>query len=77
VRTGYLTCNGERVVLSHCSRLLADLLRTIHQLEEDFAERCGVDPDAGRDMTSRGRGRTSIPAYRGITSMRSLPCTTR
>ncbi|MDH6107806.1 hypothetical protein P3T36_006418 [Kitasatospora sp. MAP12-15] len=43
VRTGYLTCNGERVVLAHCSRLLADLLRTIRQLEQDFAAQCGVD----------------------------------
>ncbi|MFB7665011.1 hypothetical protein ACFC1R_13815 [Kitasatospora sp. NPDC056138] len=43
VRTGYLSCNGERVVLQHCSRLLADFVRTIRQLEEDFAARCGVD----------------------------------
>lgn len=44
VRVGYLSCNGERVVLQHCSRLLADFVRTIRQLEEDFAARCGVDP---------------------------------
>lgn len=44
VRVGYLSCNGERVVLQHCSRLLADFLRTIRQLEEDFAARCGADP---------------------------------
>lgn len=42
VRTGYLSCNGERVVLRHCSRHLADFLRTIRQLEEDFASRCGA-----------------------------------
>jgi hypothetical protein len=38
VRCGYLARNGERVVLWHCSRLLADFLRTIRQLEEGFAE---------------------------------------
>ncbi|GAA1239990.1 hypothetical protein GCM10009665_33580 [Kitasatospora nipponensis] len=48
VRTGYLACNGERVVLAHCSHLLADLLRTIRQLERDFATGCGVDPMPAR-----------------------------
>jgi hypothetical protein len=37
VRVGYLSCNGERVVLLHCSDLLADLVRTIRQLEDAFA----------------------------------------
>ncbi|MFI6443889.1 hypothetical protein [Kitasatospora sp. NPDC050543] len=44
VRTGYLSGNGERVVLQHCSRLLADFLRTIRQIEEDFTARCGAEP---------------------------------
>ncbi|WP_344442426.1 hypothetical protein [Kitasatospora nipponensis] len=48
MRTGYLACNGERVVLAHCSHLLADLLRTIRQLERDFATGCGVDPMPAR-----------------------------
>lgn len=44
VRIGYLSCNGERVVLHHCSSYLADFLRTLRQLEEDFARRCGAEP---------------------------------
>ena len=48
VRTGYLTCNGERVTLAHCSRLFADLLRTIRHLEQDFAAQCGADPMPAR-----------------------------
>lgn len=46
VRNGYLSCNGERVVLRHCSRLLADFVRTIRQLEENFATRSGADSAA-------------------------------
>ncbi|GAB2693713.1 hypothetical protein GCM10010442_09190 [Kitasatospora kifunensis] len=46
LRTGYLSCNGERVVLRHCSRLLADFLRTIRQIEENFAARIGAEPAA-------------------------------
>lgn len=41
VNVGYLSRNGERVVLKHCSRLLADFVRTIRQLEGDFTARCG------------------------------------
>ncbi|MFJ2862887.1 hypothetical protein [Kitasatospora sp. NPDC087314] len=41
VSTGYLSRNGERVVLSYTSRPLADLVRTISQLESDFATRIG------------------------------------
>ena len=33
VETGYLVRNGRRVVLWHCSRILADLLRTLRRLE--------------------------------------------
>ncbi|GAA1233439.1 hypothetical protein GCM10009665_24650 [Kitasatospora nipponensis] len=44
VRTGYLSRNGERVVLAHTSRLLADFLRRIRQLESDFAARLGAHP---------------------------------
>jgi hypothetical protein len=39
VRTGYLFSNGERVVLSHTSRLLADFMSKIRHLESDFAAR--------------------------------------
>ncbi|WP_371493831.1 hypothetical protein OG871_02155 [Kitasatospora sp. NBC_00374] len=39
VQHGYLTCDGERVVLPYCSGVLADLLRTIRQLEGDIAHR--------------------------------------
>lgn len=46
VRTGYLSCNGERVVLRHCSRLLAEFLRTLRQIEENFAARIGTEPTA-------------------------------
>ncbi|MFH9349392.1 hypothetical protein [Kitasatospora sp. NPDC017646] len=42
VSTGYLSRNGERVVLSHTSRPLADLVRKISQLENDFAARIGA-----------------------------------
>ncbi|GAA5006213.1 hypothetical protein GCM10025734_46090 [Kitasatospora paranensis] len=49
VRTGYLHGNGERVVLEHCSRLLADFARTIRLLEDDFSVRCTTEqtPAAG------------------------------
>lgn len=51
VRTGYLSCNGERVVLQDCSRLLADFVRKIRRIEEDFIARCGVDSGmAGRHV---------------------------
>ncbi|MER6302741.1 hypothetical protein ABT247_24750 [Kitasatospora sp. NPDC001539] len=42
VSTGYLSRNGERTVLSHTSRPLADLVRRIGQLESDFAARIGA-----------------------------------
>ncbi|MGW2370920.1 MULTISPECIES: hypothetical protein [Kitasatospora] len=42
VSTGYLLRNGERVVLAHTSRPLADLVRKIGQLESDFAARIGA-----------------------------------
>lgn len=41
VSTGYLSRNGERVVLAHTSRPLADLVRKISQLESDFTARIG------------------------------------
>ncbi|MFD5611358.1 hypothetical protein [Kitasatospora sp. NPDC127060] len=41
VTTGYLSRNGERVVLAHTSRPLADFVRKISQLESDFAARIG------------------------------------
>jgi hypothetical protein len=41
VQCGYLARNGERVVLAHCSRLLADFLRTIRHLQESHAQRAG------------------------------------
>ncbi|MDH6117761.1 hypothetical protein [Kitasatospora sp. GAS204B] len=41
VRTGYLSRNGERVVLPHSSGLLAAYLRKLRQLESDFAARIG------------------------------------
>lgn len=44
VRVGYLSCGGEQVVLLHCSDLLADLVRTIRQLEHEFAVRCPDEP---------------------------------
>ncbi|MFD9125295.1 hypothetical protein [Kitasatospora sp. NPDC059571] len=43
VRAGYLYCNGERVVLQHCSRLLADFARTIRRLEYEFSVRCTTE----------------------------------
>ncbi|MEU9132439.1 hypothetical protein AB0D08_30750 [Kitasatospora sp. NPDC048540] len=47
VRTGYLVCNGERVVLRHTSRLLADLMRKIRHLEREFAARIGHPAGGG------------------------------
>ena len=41
---GYLSCQGERVVLSHSSNLLADFVRRIQQLEDDFALRSDSRP---------------------------------
>ncbi|MFJ1707471.1 hypothetical protein [Kitasatospora sp. NPDC088346] len=41
VRPGYLSRNGERVVLTYCSETLALLLGRIRQLEEEFAPRWG------------------------------------
>lgn len=41
VRTGYLCRNGERVVLQHCSRLLADFVRTLRELEAGVTARLG------------------------------------
>jgi hypothetical protein len=42
VSTGYLSRNGERVVLAHTSRPLAELVRRIRQVEIDFATRIGA-----------------------------------
>ncbi|MFI6843990.1 hypothetical protein OG535_31745 [Kitasatospora sp. NBC_00085] len=41
LRIGYLSRNGERVVLKNCSRILAEFVRTIRQLEDDFVARSG------------------------------------
>jgi hypothetical protein len=46
VCVGYLSCQGERVVLSHSSDLLADFVRRIQQLEDDFARRSGSRPSS-------------------------------
>ncbi|MFE0462617.1 hypothetical protein ACFW1A_25510 [Kitasatospora sp. NPDC058965] len=45
VHTGYLACNGRRVVLRHTSRLLADFLRQIRQLEGEFTARIEPQPN--------------------------------
>ncbi|MFF9647324.1 hypothetical protein [Kitasatospora aureofaciens] len=37
--SGYLVKNGERVVLRHCSRNLAELFRILRQLEFEFSIR--------------------------------------
>ncbi|UKZ03668.1 hypothetical protein BOQ63_006155 (plasmid) [Streptomyces viridifaciens] len=37
--SGYLAKNGERVVLRHCSRNLAELIRILRQLEFEFSVR--------------------------------------
>ncbi|WP_152648810.1 hypothetical protein [Streptacidiphilus anmyonensis] len=47
VRVGYLSCNGKQVVLRHSSDILADLVRTIRQLEHDFTRRHPGEPSAG------------------------------
>ncbi|MFC9330838.1 hypothetical protein [Kitasatospora sp. NPDC057015] len=44
VRPGYLSRDGERVVLAYCSGILGDLLRTIRQLEDDVAARWDALP---------------------------------
>ncbi|WP_158845662.1 hypothetical protein [Streptomyces sp. NRRL WC-3742] len=36
---GYLVKNGERVVLAHCSRQLAELFRILLRLEFEFSTR--------------------------------------
>ncbi|MDH6710474.1 hypothetical protein P3T27_007224 [Kitasatospora sp. MAA19] len=36
---GYLVKNGERVVLTHCSRQLAELFRILRRLEFEFSMR--------------------------------------
>jgi hypothetical protein len=41
--SGYLQRGSEQVPLPHCSRLLTDFLRTIRQIEDDFAQRCDFD----------------------------------
>ncbi len=51
VRVGYLSCSGEQVVLLHCSDLLADLVRTIRQLEYDLAMRWPDEPSE-QDITT-------------------------
>ena len=50
VRVAFLHSNGsgERVTLRHCSRLLADFVRAIRQLESEFVTRCAaVEPTPG------------------------------
>jgi hypothetical protein len=44
VRIGYLARNGQRVVLRHTSRLLADFMRKIRQLEGDYTARIEPQP---------------------------------
>ncbi|MFI9365189.1 hypothetical protein ACIG5E_29675 [Kitasatospora sp. NPDC053057] len=39
LENGYLVKNGERVVLKHCSRQLAELFRILRRLEFEFAMR--------------------------------------
>ncbi|MER7755492.1 hypothetical protein [Kitasatospora sp. NPDC097643] len=39
LESGYLVKNGVRVVLTHCSRQLAELFRTLRQLEFEFSTR--------------------------------------
>ncbi|MFE5584455.1 hypothetical protein [Kitasatospora sp. NPDC056531] len=46
MQCGYLARNGERVVLAHCSRLLADFLRTLRHLQESHAQRAGSSAPA-------------------------------
>jgi hypothetical protein len=43
----YLQRGSERVLLAHCSRLVADFFQTIRQIEDDFARRsdCDRTPD--------------------------------
>ncbi|MEW1907288.1 hypothetical protein AB0442_02370 [Kitasatospora sp. NPDC085895] len=47
VETGYLVRNGRRVVLWHCSRILADFLRTLRRLECRFAVTGGAAQPSG------------------------------
>ncbi|MCU7825013.1 hypothetical protein [Kitasatospora sp. DSM 101779] len=47
VETGYLVRNGRRVVLWHCSRILADFLRTLRRLESRFAVPCSAPQPPG------------------------------
>ncbi|MFF0434853.1 hypothetical protein ACFYU9_21775 [Streptomyces sp. NPDC004327] len=53
MRSGYLSRDGERVVLRHTSRLLADFLLRIRQLEEGFAAGLARAGREGRACTSR------------------------
>jgi hypothetical protein len=39
----YLQRGSEQVMLAHSSRLLADFLQTIRQIEDDFTRRCDRD----------------------------------
>ncbi|PYC68025.1 hypothetical protein C7C46_29665 [Streptomyces tateyamensis] len=61
VHTGYLSRNGERVVLAHTSRLLADFMRKVRQLESDFAARLNLHTSSAEE-SDRSSG--------------DLPCTT-
>ncbi|GAA2739036.1 hypothetical protein GCM10010440_00210 [Kitasatospora cinereorecta] len=67
VQTGYLVRNGERVILRHCSRLLAEFLRTIRQLEISFAVRGGTLPPPivviTPGMCTRRPGSTETPEH--------------
>lgn len=42
VRPGYLSRNGERVILQYCSGALTGLLHTLYQLDSDLATRWGA-----------------------------------
>ncbi|MFI9271279.1 hypothetical protein ACIGXM_11280 [Kitasatospora sp. NPDC052896] len=56
VSTGYLSRNGVRVPLPYTSGLLADFMREIREMEEEFAVRCGARPSA-----VEGDGTVAVP----------------
>jgi hypothetical protein len=43
MKDAYLQRGTERVLLAHCSRLVADFFSTIRQIEDDFARRSDFD----------------------------------
>ena len=65
VCVGYLSCKGERVVLSHSSNLLADFVRRIQQLEDDFALRSDSRPASPDVAWPPGRTPTTGPGPSG------------